>query len=138
MRFFLTLLTLGVMFFNVAFAVTRVWDWRASKYPATMGVVLGTRIDQRSMGTHSGSGGDYYQGIICYRYTVDGHVYESKHMAYTDDLVSRESAQRFIDRYKVGQPIRVYYNPHNPVDAVLFPNMWDDAVGFLSILNSRP
>lgn len=126
--FLLSVATLVVMFFNVAFTVTRVWDWRASRFPTTSGTILSTRIDQRS------GKGTYYRGIIRYRYTVSGHAYESERMRYTRDWMSRESAQRFIDGHKAGRPIRVYYNPRAPNDAVLFPSMWDDARGFLTVL----
>lgn len=126
--FLLSVATLVVMFFDVGFAVTQVWDWRASNFPTTSGTVLSTRIDQRS------GKGTYYRGVIRYRYTVSGHVYESERMRYTRDWMSRESAQRFIDAHKAGQPIRVYYNPRAPNDAVLFPSMWDDARGFLTVL----
>ena len=70
-----------------------------------------------------------------YSYTVGEKIYDGGQCIFTDDLVARGSvdkAKATIGQYSVGQVVPAYYNPENPVIAVLEPGNAGIAGGTLT------
>ena len=63
---------------------------------------------------------DYFPKIE-YVYTVDGKQYDSSCVRFGSDIVFsiRDDAYEFVQRYKEGKLVNVYYDPEYPSDSVL-------------------
>ncbi len=80
-------------------------------------------VSSRVTSSSSGSGSNRttsYQPVITYRYTVEGHEYESKQYHFFGRGHSTwESADQVASAYPVGKEITAYYDPDDPSVAVL-------------------
>ena len=63
-----------------------------------------------------------YRAVLEYEYTVNGKTYRSNliHFNYRA-TEKREEALRFVERYPEGSLLPVYYDPQNPMTAVVEP-----------------
>lgn len=93
-------------------------DW-----PAVAGAVVSTRIDEtRSRG--DGRPTRVYRLRVRYAYVVDG-VRRTSSRRYAAELAGwtlwggRKAAERDLARYPVGAAVTAYYDPSDPVLAVL-------------------
>lgn len=93
-------------------------DW-----PSVAGQVVGTRIDEeRSRG--DGRSSRVYRLRVRYAYVVDG-VRRTSSRRFAAELAGwtswggRKAAERHRARYPVGAPVTAYYDPADPVLAVL-------------------
>jgi hypothetical protein len=93
------------MFRNVA--ASRNWQ-------PTTGQVLSSRIVVRY--SEEGGGTDYPD--VTYGYSVMGQQYQSDRI-FVGGAVGGLGARKTIERYPVGSPVQVYFNPQRPDQAVL-------------------
>lgn len=58
---------------------------------------------------------------VRFEYQVDGQSYTGKRISYGSDpsFNSRQKALDFLNQFPVGNPVRVFYNPEKPQEAVL-------------------
>ncbi len=99
-----------------------VRGFASRSWPETLGEVVSTSI-RRSVYAR---GGTCFNGVITYRYVVDGRAYRSN--SYDPRQQSkcfrkRSDAKEFTAWFSVGQRITVYYDPHRPSLAVLKPGL---------------
>ncbi|MFV0538642.1 MAG: DUF3592 domain-containing protein [Dysgonomonas sp.] len=87
-------------------------DWHKAE-----GVVLKSELDKYRTGGELTS----YRAKIEYSYTIEEKTYHSKRIFYGDILRHNFSFsnKKLIDKYKKGDVVNVFYNPHNPKEAVL-------------------
>jgi len=60
---------------------------------------------------------------FAYRYEVNGLSFESTRFRYDKFFWTSEWAHNLMAAHPVGSQVRVFYNPQNPVDAVLSADM---------------
>lgn len=74
--------------------------------------------------------------VIHYEYSVDGKIYESNVVNYGNTGSSNRSfAEGYVNRYPVGKPVLVYYDPQQPEKAVLEPLVKDYEMVYLIVGN---
>jgi hypothetical protein len=137
------LIVLGLIFAGAGLWLTRrgmrqhragleSWDW-----PVVEGQVV-----EASVHTLRARQAPKYLPSITYTYTVAGQPYTGNQRTIGDDwwtsrwLSSQAEAQAQIEAYQPEGPVKVYYNPQDPAEAVLEPGSTSGAsatlvVGFL-------
>lgn len=92
-----------------------VWMFTKSQqcksWPSIQGVILESRIDADSLET--------MQPVLRYEYVVTGRKFVGHRVAFSGYGVSRTAMEALLAPYKVGQTVRVHYDPRNPARAVL-------------------
>jgi hypothetical protein len=86
-------------------------SWRS-----TTGRVVKSRVEV-SGGEHSS-----VSPYVLYEYEVNGRAYQNAQIRAGDQFMrsgSSRDAYETVDRYPVGQPVTVYYDPANPINAAL-------------------
>lgn len=113
--------------FVMGYGIRTIFYARATrKWPTVEGIVLGSGI-VRSMSSSSSRNSTItnqytYKAEIAYEYEVDGQRYVSNRVHLLDIATSNPGrAQLIQSRYKEGRPVRVYYQPDNPEQALLEP-----------------
>lgn len=81
-------------------------------------------------------GSEIYRARIVYAYGVDGRDYEGERIRFgTEGSASpvRDRAEDWVDKYRSGNEVMVYYDPHSPSEAVLEPGAHMDAYVLLGL-----
>ena len=92
-------------------------QFESSRYPFTMG-----QVTHSEMTVHHGKGTSY--GVnIQYRYEVNGHSYSGSRFRYGTTSSDYGSALEAVNAHQVSTQTRVYFNPANPEEAVLSPDV---------------
>ena len=103
----------------------------AQRWDSVEGELAGVRLVHRSSGDALSGSADY--SYISYRYHVAGRPYRNDRLRFGPQVAPsspmpaidpepRDDAgkARLAARYPTGSPVRVYYNPRNPADSVLY------------------
>jgi hypothetical protein len=93
-------------------------QFESGHYPFTMG-----QVTHSEMTTHHGRKGTSYGVNIQYRYEVNGHAYSGSRFRYGTTSSDQGSALEAVSAHKVGSQTRVYFNPGNPEEALLSPDV---------------
>jgi hypothetical protein len=109
----------------------------AKQWLTTTGRLLDSAIEEHPIRSYK-----VYFVKVNYEYRVNGILYLSQRMSFTDGLVgtnSRLEAEKKRLKYKPGSEVRVYYNPNKLEEAVLEPDpnrgiYWLLGVGGLFLL----
>ena len=122
----IAVLVFGAMILNLPEVIA------SANWPAIEGVIIFSEV-------HEGCCGEYHEGwwpSVSYRYSVDGREYISDNIEVTDFSIGNIGyfARQVIQRYPVGECVKVYYNPENPAIAVLEPGVPDNDGGIWLIL----
>lgn len=89
----------------------------SARWPRVTGTVLSSYVDE------SGDSAD--TPVVVYRYEVRGEMFRGKKICFGTEvsfLIGR-AAQAVVDRYPVGAPVTVYYDPVHPRSSVLKPGI---------------
>ncbi len=95
-------------------------SWRSNSWPSVIGTVKSSTVQRTGVGKNA---------RVTYRYEVS-FVNHNGHRICVEGYTKKffESAQAVSDRYVVEQPVKVFYDPKNPVSAVLLtgttPGLW--------------
>jgi hypothetical protein len=54
-----------------------------------------------------------------YSYTVGGHSYDGNVYFIGSRMTSKSDLDEFFDRYAIGNPVTVFYNPDKPAESLL-------------------
>lgn len=111
-----------------------LWKQFASrKYPFTTGQITHSQMTRRR-----GSKGRVIYGVdIFYRYAVKDHPYYGKRFRYNAQFSSGWTwAQQTVAEHPVGSQTQVFYNPQNPQDALLSPDV--DGSDLMTVLFLMP
>jgi len=120
--------TVTILFFSVFLVAGLVATWfllfrplarvhDARQWPATPCTVVSSEVQ-----SHSDSDGTTYSVHIVYRYTVNGHEYQSRRYDFMGGSSSGyKGKQAVVRRYPPGKKAVCYVNPRDPSDAVLEP-----------------
>jgi len=101
----------------------------AQRWPSVEGEIASTRLVRRRSGDDSSVDSEY----ISYRYEVDNRPYRNDRVRFGPVIAPRSilpgtdpepkapySTAALARRYPQGMRVRVYYNPRNPADSVLY------------------
>jgi len=113
---------MGLAAFLIGFAIWRRVS-QAGSWPAVPGVVTLCGIEEvfDSVGTSGNSSRvSSFRTNIEYTYTVEANAYTGRQIRLgVATSGSKASAQAVADRYPVGAPVEVHYDPGNPGDAAI-------------------
>lgn len=106
--------TVGVAIFDCVLAGSLYFQLRALTYPTANGTI-----------THSGvtSNFDSNQLAIVYTYEVDGRQYRGTRYSAFDVSTNSGAWRDVAAKLPVGAPVRVYYDPNDPSDAIIHPGL---------------
>jgi len=77
--------------------------------------------------SHTSDDQDDVDAVIRYRYRVGGQIHESDCIKFGGQpMMSRAFAEALVAKYPVGASVDVYYDPHDPKNAVLEPRKLDN------------
>ena len=107
--------SLGLL--SLGLGIVGYWEsLESNTWPTTDGVVVSSGIVNLSQTI---SGRRQYKAQVIYEYTVNGQVYTSDGVTYSDSFGSRGRAEATAARYQSDMPVTVYYAPDNPARAIL-------------------
>lgn len=109
---------IGSIFIIQFWSVRRKFQ-RAKQWLTTTGKLIDSAIEERPIRSYK-----VYFVKVNYEYRVNGRLYRSQRLGFSDGLVgtnSRLEAQTKHLKYKPGSEVRVYYNPAKLDEAVLEP-----------------
>ena len=102
----------------------------AQRWPFVEGEIASTRLVRRESGDHTTSIDSEY---VSYRYEVDDRPYRNDRVRFGPVIAPRSilpgtdpepnapyASAALAQRYPQGKRVRVYYNPRNPADSVLY------------------
>src|ERR1700722_18228273 len=93
-------------------------QFESSRYPIVMGQVTHSEVE-----SHHGKKGTSYSAAIWYHYVLNDHPYDSKRFRYVTSSSSYEWTADLVNAHPVGSQVQVYFNPSDPEDAVLSPDL---------------
>lgn len=64
-----------------------------------------------------------YVPRIVYSYEAGGHTFESDDIGWSTSSNRSSVAEKYVKRYPLHAPVRVFYNPDDPAQATLSPSM---------------
>lgn len=109
--------------------------WRSNSWPSVMGTVKSSSVERTGVGKNART-----VVVVMYDYEV-GSVRHKGHRVCLEGYSKKvfESAQDVSARYVAEQPVKVFYDPQNPVSAVLVtgatPALWWPVI-MLAVLGS--
>lgn len=88
------------------------------------------RIVSSGMAESKQDEGVFFWVHVAYQYSVGQRVYSGTRVNFAPDTIKKpRKAREIMDRYPSGKTVKVFYNPANPVEAVLEPGevrtTWD-------------
>jgi hypothetical protein len=123
-------LSAALAMFGVVWALSEaVYAHASEHWPRTLGSIVTSGVSVE----HDGDG-RRYAADICYRYFVDGHEYTGDRVRFGGFLsfAWRRSADTLTERFPVGAPVTVAYDPAKPSRGVLEPGLGGQA--YLNVL----
>lgn len=117
--FFAGIWSAFVLLFDVLAAGNLGHQFESGGYPYVMGVVISSKVS-----SHRGSKGrTSYSADVQYKYTVDDQVFIASRVRYVSQFSNYNWATDIVNAHPAGSQTRVYFNPRNPQDAVLSPDI---------------
>jgi len=89
---------------------------KSLKWPNVNGAILQSMVVAQAQGR-----GRAYVPRVSYEYEIDGISYSGTAITVCDSSLGRAWSQKIVDRYPGGAPVKIYYNPEKPSDALLEP-----------------
>ena len=129
------LLLVGLGYFANLLAGSFREAWRSSSWPSVMGTVKSSTVQRTGVGKNA-----RVVAFVTYHYEVNA-VNHTGHRICVEGYTKKffESAQAVSERYVVEQQVKVFYDPKNPVSAVLLtgttPGLWWPVI-MLALLGS--
>lgn len=122
--------------FLVGMGLLTLWKGiQMSAWPSVEGVVTACRLQERreqvAYSDRSTRTMVSFEPMVDYYYSVDGQNYAGQRISPIEKRFARQLAQKMLDRYPVGTPIHVRYNPQNPAEAFLSVSVSWSGLGFV-------
>ncbi len=118
--FVLTFLVLGVVIFRGGLRILHR-SQASINWPTVQGEVIRSEVRGDRDRNHEDS---LPWADIQVRYVVHGQSYESNQERFEEGTnMNIQTVRVLVNRYPVGQPATVYYNPDNPQEALLDPGV---------------
>ncbi len=124
MKAWTVFLLLGIA--AIAAAVTMIVMERAeiadaSDWPSVEGSIAFSRLDEQESVGNKGARHRTYLPRVVYFYTVDGRIHRGDRLwlAAPETWGNRDSAEAFLESYRAGGKVNVYYDPADPQRSAL-------------------
>ncbi|MBB6100005.1 hypothetical protein HNR42_003470 [Deinobacterium chartae] len=116
------------MLLGLACAAVLVWAFASAtltaRWPTTTGTVVYSEIVEHVERDDDGDLEVMYEPRVTYTYAVEGTSRQGNRIGYMAASWSdRALAETVVQRYPLGQPVRVHYDPSRPEDALLEPGL---------------
>jgi hypothetical protein len=104
----------------LAYFRARVQATASQTWPSVPGQIVTSEV-RHSTSSSDGHSSTTYSPHIEFTYTVNEQTYQGKHIGFglTISTSSISDARKMVYRFAVGSTHKVFYNPQNPVEAVL-------------------
>ena len=116
---------LFVMGMGIIWLVVTIQNMQAAKdsgnWLATIGVIEETWVEREERTDPDGEIEDYFKPYVRYSYSVNESVYSSERIDFGSQRSynTRSGADNFLTSYPVGSEVDVFYDPGDPLEAVL-------------------
>ena len=113
----------GLIFIGIG--IVMVWlaarDLRLADASRSWSVTDGTIIRTRVRANDRGEQSESYAPELAYSYTVMGTSYEGSRVGIgaSAGYSQRSQAEAYLERYPVGHPVTVFYDPNRPAQSAL-------------------
>lgn len=109
----------------------------SADWPSTEGVVSHSQVERRTSRIRGGGYNVYYDADIRYRYRVDAGAYESGTFVFgvPHSFADSSAAQAEVEAYPVDGSVTVYYNPADPEQSALVPEVAPPGLDLLIALS---
>ena len=92
----------------------------SESWPSAEGVVISSEVE----GHRSRDSGTTYSAEILYDYVVNGETLSGNSIKFGEVSTGNSSnARRYVNKYREGKTVKVYYNEEDPYEAVLEPGV---------------
>lgn len=117
------ILVIGGAFFGII-AFNRHKNAQAASWPEVTGRIISSQVTHDTRTQTDSTGREtktkVYEPRIRYSYDIGDMTYTCERVAYRNTHSPiKAKVQDIIDRYPAGAEVTVWYNPKNPLDAVL-------------------
>ena len=105
-----------------------VRQWSSGNYSQTTGKIIECQIQSQ---TNLDRTVTYRAVQIKYQFEAGGHEWEAGRFSYFDHhqpAIGHDLTGETVSQYAAGSAVRVYYNPNDPADALLFPGPGGDEI----------
>ncbi len=118
--FILALIGLG-LFLVIQGTRSRRKAGESLQWPSVSGVIVETQVREARNTDDDGNIDVSYYPRVDYTYEVGGQTYRSHLIAFgaIKPVKNAAQVQKGLERYPMGGPVTVYYNPEKPSEAVL-------------------
>jgi hypothetical protein len=102
-----------------------VWDAVNSRgWDKTQGEIISSEVEVYVSSDSEGDSTVMYSAEIEYNYSINGILYRSSKIGFTEySTSSAESMQEIVDSFPVGSTVTVYHHPNDVNDVVIMPGM---------------
>lgn len=121
----MTQLIAGILILGGAALILAWWNVKqraraARAWPTTQGMIL-----KSDLITHviwiNGIRSTTYKPVVEYRYTVMGRPFTGSRIAFGSYSYDIKKGKGFVEKFAVGTPVTVYYNPEKLEESLLEP-----------------
>ena len=111
--------------FAVIFGALIAGDFQDYLASGNWNTASGEVISSTLQSSTDSEGDTTYRAYVTYFYFAGDERLENDRVSFGDSIYtgSRDSAQETLDKYSPGTSIEVYYDPNNPLDAVIERNL---------------
>jgi hypothetical protein len=91
----------------------------STRWPSTTGTITKSKLNYRVewVGKYSNT---YFEPYVAFEYSVNGRSYSNHRISFPNPrFADLYKGNRFIDNYAVGNKVRVFYAPSDPVNSCL-------------------
>ncbi|HTR40764.1 MAG TPA: DUF3592 domain-containing protein [Pseudomonadales bacterium] len=116
--FFTLFWTAGVFFFDGVLGYKAYKQFESGSFPSVTGTVTHSAVEQRT----GSKGRIYYVAVVDYEYSVNGQALYGNKLRFGMGQQA-EDPEGIVAAHPVNYPVRVFYNPKNPVESLLYPGI---------------
>ena len=91
----------------------------SQRWPNVDGEIVTSEVLHQTSSSSHGVSSTTFEPHVEFTYSVNGQAYQGKHIGFGLTISSSTDARNVVHRYPVGATRKVFYNPHNPTEAVL-------------------
>ena len=111
--------------------------YKSRNWPQTTGTIAAAYVERKTSRDSNTRKTSYkYMARIRYVYKVNGRSYTNDEIGYgKNQYTSRKESKtkKYLQQFPVGKPVKVFYNPENPAQAVLKQGITGGAILVLTV-----
>ena len=91
----------------------------SQRWPNVDGQIVTSEVLHQTSSSSHGVSSTTSEPHVEYTYSVNGQTYQGRHIDFGLTISNSSDAKKVVRHYPVGAIRKVFYNPHNPSEAVL-------------------